>query len=127
MIDQITFIEQKGKKQYAILPIGDYPKLLEALEYLDDCATMKNLRREKADESFPAEMVFKILDGKLHPLAAYREYRGLSQAMLAKKLGVTAMFLSHVETGRRNLGRAMQRKAAKILKIDYEMLEPAAQ
>lgn len=40
-------------------------------------------------------------------IRAYREARGLSQVELARELGITKSYLSHIEAGRRSLPERM--------------------
>jgi DNA-binding XRE family transcriptional regulator len=51
------------------------------------------------EELIPAEVVYALLDGG-NPIRVWREYRGLSQAELAAQAGVSASYLSQLESGK---------------------------
>lgn len=53
------------------------------------------------EELIPAEVVYALLDGG-NPIRVWREYRGLSQAELAAKAGISASYLSQLEAGKRD-------------------------
>jgi DNA-binding Xre family transcriptional regulator len=53
------------------------------------------------EELVPAEVVYALLDGG-NPIRVWREYRGLSQGELAAKAGISASYLSQLETGKRD-------------------------
>jgi transcriptional regulator with XRE-family HTH domain len=52
-------------------------------------------------ELVPAEVVYALLDG-VNPIRDWREHRGLSQAELAAQAGITASYLSQLESGKRD-------------------------
>lgn len=51
-------------------------------------------------ELVPAELVYALLDGA-NPMRVWREYRGLSQGDLAAEAGISASYLSQLESGKR--------------------------
>ena len=53
------------------------------------------------EELIPAEVVYALLDGG-NSIRVWREYRGLSQAELAAKAGISASYLSQLEAGKRD-------------------------
>ena len=53
------------------------------------------------EELVPAEVVYALLDGG-NPIRVWREYRGLNQVQLAAKVGISASYLSQLESGKRN-------------------------
>lgn len=53
------------------------------------------------EELVPAEVVYALLDGG-NPIRVWREHRGLSQAELAAKAGISATYLSQLESGKRD-------------------------
>ena len=53
------------------------------------------------EELIPAEVVYALLDGG-NPIRVWREYRGSSQAQLAAKAGISASYLSQLESGKRD-------------------------
>lgn len=73
------------------------------------------------DELVPAEMVNRILDGE-NALRVWREYRGLTVKQLADQAGVSAPFVSQIETGQRDGSVETMRKLAGVLKISLDDL-----
>ena len=115
-----TLTDAKGN-QYVLLPKRDYEQMLQKLE---DALDLKILReRAKGDrgrETIDASMMRRLLTE--NPIKVWREYRSLSQAQLAKKLRVSAMYISHLETGKKNGSTAILRKIAAVLDIDLDDL-----
>ena len=112
---QIKVWIQDGKeKKNFIFPKSLRGKLLTIL---------KNVDGSGADESVPADEVFKDLYAKYtKPGVALRGGRGkegLTQEQLAEKLGIEQGDLSKLENGKRPISRKMARKLAEILKMDY--------
>jgi len=54
-------------------------------------------------------------------LQGARIKEGLSQVDLAEKLGISQSNLSKMELGKRSIGKAMAKKLAKILNLDYRI------
>ena len=67
-------------------------------------------------------MVDAILRGG-HPLKVFREYRGLSQAALAKATKTNTVYISQIETGRRRAGRKLLQRLAAALRVDWDLLQ----
>lgn len=59
----------------------------------------------------------------LHPVAAWRRYRGLSQAALAKKAGLSQVWISRIERGGGYGSRETRRKLAEALEAPVWALE----
>lgn len=73
------------------------------------------------EETFPAELVNRLIDGE-HPIKVYREYRGLSQAQLAKKVGTDRLYISQIETRKARGGRELLRKIARTLGVRVDSI-----
>ena len=56
-----------------------------------------------------------------HALAGFRYKNKMTQAELAKKLGISQHHISEMEHAKKSLGRGMARRLAKIFKIDYRI------
>jgi transcriptional regulator with XRE-family HTH domain len=65
--------------------------------------------------------VNRILDGE-NALRVWREYRGLTVKQLADKAGVSAPFVSQIETGQREGSIETMRKLAGVLKVSLDDL-----
>jgi DNA-binding XRE family transcriptional regulator len=113
-----TVTDTKGN-QFVLLPKGEYDRLLEKIQ---DAADLR-LLRDRADDGgdkISGEMMQRLLSE--HPIKVWREHRKLSQESLAKKIGVTAMYVSHLETGHKKGSLATLKKIAATLKVDLDDL-----
>ncbi|MDD5707812.1 MAG: helix-turn-helix transcriptional regulator [Kiritimatiellae bacterium] len=119
----IQFIERNGKREYAVVPMELFARLMRAAESLDDVALFDAAKA--ADDGFrvPGAVAHAILDGT-HPVKAWREYRGFTQDALAEKAGISKAYLSQIETGKRT-GVAKTLKAlASALGVTINELQP---
>ena len=106
----------------AIVPLAEYHALREALEDAADDATLLRLRAENAgDEAMPAAFFDRMLDGE-SPVRVWREFRGLKARELAEASGLSAAYLSDIETSRKpGSARALQR-LAEALRVNMDEL-----
>ena len=95
-----TFATPEGT-QMVILPASEYARLKLLAEEGEDLAEAQAaLARIAAGEgTTPGEVLKLILDDELTPLAAWRRHRGLSQAALARKTGLSQVWISRIERG----------------------------
>ena len=115
-MNKVHVLEQDGKPAWAILPWAEYEKLRGAAEMAEDVAAY---REAKGEESFPAEMVDRILDGE-SPIRVFREHRSLNQRALAQKAGVAVSYLSQIESGRREGTTKVMRRIADALGLTLD-------
>lgn len=73
---------------------------------------------------YPFELVNRIIDGE-NAIKVYREWRGMTQMDLAKQAGVANNYISMIERGKCLPSRKLQHTLARILDVDYDMLEPS--
>lgn len=73
--------------------------------------------------TMPGEVLKLILDDEIAPLAAWRKYRGLSQAALALKAGLSQVWVSRIEAGGGYGSRETRRKLAEALQAPVWALE----
>ncbi len=73
--------------EMVILPAADYARLKLLAEDAEDAIESEKIlaRIEAGEGTMPGEVLNLILDEDLHPIAAWRRYRGFSQAALARK------------------------------------------
>jgi len=116
-------IEKDGRPEWAVIPYVEYQKLLVRLEDMQDIedadqALAEIIRGE--DETIPFEMVERLMDRTEHPMKIWREYRGLTQAALAEKVGITKSYVSQIEAGKKPGSIAVLRRVATVLAVDLE-------
>jgi DNA-binding XRE family transcriptional regulator len=116
----VQFIEQNGQKQYAVVPVADYEKLLEKAELLDDI-TAYDLALASEDELIPAEIVNRLLTGE-NKIKVWREHRGLTQSGLAKICNMAQASIAQMESGKRTGTIGALKKIAEALDVDLDDL-----
>lgn len=114
-------ITQGGKPAFVVIPIEEWRRIEATLEDREDAAAVRAFLQNPT-ETFPEAVVAAILDGT-HPLKALREHRGLTQAALAKASRTSAVYLSQIERGGRQAGRALLAKLGKALDVDPALLD----
>lgn len=111
--------DQKHEQRFKV-PLARVYKWIRSLK--SEGVLIHDIDREK---TVPADEVFKDLDKKYtRPGVALRGARGkegMSQGELAKKLGIPQGNLSKMENGKRPIGKAMAKRLADILNIDYRV------
>lgn len=73
--------------------------------------------------TMPGAVLDMILDEQVTPLAAWRRYRGLSQAALAREAGLSQVWISRIERGGGYGSRETRRKLAAALDAPVWALE----
>jgi DNA-binding XRE family transcriptional regulator/PHD/YefM family antitoxin component YafN of YafNO toxin-antitoxin module len=119
-----TIITTPNGDRMAVVPLAEYERLVEAAEDLEDVRTYDDTVRRLAsgeDELVPAEIVNRLLDGE-NALRVWREYRGLTLKQLAEKAGVSAPFVSQIESSQREGSIETMRKIAAALNISLDDL-----
>ena len=109
-------VEIEGQK-FALVPIERYDQLLADAEMLRD---IRDFRRAKAidEETFPGEVINRLILNEENPIKVYREYRGLTQKQLADKTGIQRAYLAGIETGRKSGSVKTLKAIAEALDVD---------
>ena len=123
-MSEVQYIKVDGKPAYAILPIGDYNRLMSVatatakeMDYFETLAAIKSGK----EETFPAEFVGQLLETD-SPLREWRKYRGMTQTDLATASGLSQGAIAQIETGKRNPTVDTARKFANALNCDIDDL-----
>lgn len=85
-----------------------------------DLAVAKAVRDDIAagrDELVPAAVVKRLLDGE-NPIRVWREHRGLTARDLALKAGLSAPYVSEIETGKKDGSVSAVKKIAHALDVE---------
>lgn len=120
----VQIIEKNGKPEWAVIPFSEYEKIQEMLEDAEDIQDMeRNFKAigEGKEITVPGEITFAILDG-MSPIRAWREHKEIKMSELAKKVGISAAYLSQIENGKRNPTIDSLKAIARELNIEVEML-----
>ena len=82
----------------------------------DDAAIALATEARMATEGgVPGEVVKAMIEDGLSPLAAWRKHRGFTQADLAKRAGLSQVWVGRIEAGGGYGSRATRRKLAEAL------------
>ncbi len=101
--------------------------LMRTMETLYDIAAYQEAKKrlEAGEETFPGEFVERELEARMKGqsrIPVWREYRGMKQAELAEKAGVSRIFLSDIERGKKSGSIKTLKAIAKALKCDMDDL-----
>ena len=103
-----TIPDAAGKPAFVIVPIGDYATLV---------AKAHSAMRRR---TIPHEVVSLMVDG-FSAARAWREYRGLTQAAVARRMRISQPALAQIEVSARPR-KATRERLAKALGIAVEQL-----
>jgi len=111
-------------EEMVVLPKADFEALISRAEDAEDIlAAERSLARIAAgqEELITGAEIDAYLDAPT-PLAFWRKKRGLTQAALAKEVGVTQAYLSEIESGKKEASVGVLRDLAKALKVTVDEL-----
>lgn len=104
-----------------VLTREEYDRLVDLADEARDRAVIE---ARKDEPTMPHELVMAMLTEGLHPLAAWRRTRGLSQSALAAAAGVRKATVADIERGK-SRGRAdVLRRLADALGLEVDDLIP---
>ena len=109
-----------------LLSRADYEALVQRAEDAVDAAQIREAEARVAageDEYVPIEVTRRLLAGEA-PVRVWREHRGVSARALASRAGVSAAYLSQIETGKKPGSFDAMARLARALDVDMEDLEP---
>ena len=112
-----------------VLKASDFARLAELAEDAEDviAATAIAARIDAGEGTMPGEVLAMIIDDEMHPVAAWRRYRGLSQAALARAAGLSQVWISRIERNGGYGSRATRKSLAAALEAPLWALEDEAQ
>lgn len=111
-INRIT-IEGKG---YVLLPEADYEDLID----IADARAIK-ARIDNGEETWPDTIVKALLAGE-NAIRAFRKYRGITSAELAKMTNLSQAYVSEIETGKKAGSIEALKAIAKALNVSMDDL-----
>lgn len=118
----------QGQPEFVILPIAEYEDLIMKASPFDDenAEEWENIpieASEDGDELIPNDVVNIMFEQEVSLLAAWRIYRSLSQAEVAKHTGLTQSAISQAERKESKPQKKTREKLAKIYQCKPEQLE----
>ncbi len=108
-----------------VLKAEDYERLRALAEDGEDAIEAQAIkaRIDAGEGTVPGEVVKLMIVEGVHPVAAWRRHRGLSQAALARKTGLSQVWISRIERGGGYGSRDTRRKLAAALDAPVWALE----
>jgi DNA-binding XRE family transcriptional regulator len=116
--------------EMVVLTAENFERLCALAEEDEDArdvaaASAIEARVAAGEGTMPGEVLAMILDEDLSPLAAWRKFRRLSQAALARKAGLSQVWVSRIEAGGGYGSRETRRRLAAALDAPVWALEDA--
>jgi len=111
-------------EEMIVLSRKDYEALIQRIEDLEDSLTIADFERKLAageEELIPAEYVNRMSEGE-SPIRVWRDFRGMAAKDLAAAAGISAAYLSEIETGKKDGSVATLKAIADVLKLDLDDL-----
>ena len=116
--------DKKANPVFAVIPWREYQHLkLGSAEVSPTEQELYEEAKSSTEEVFPVEIVDRLLAGD-NPIKVYRKLRGMTQQQLAVTVDVNAVYLSHIETGKRTGSLKILAAIAYVLNVDLEDLRP---
>jgi transcriptional regulator with XRE-family HTH domain len=111
--------------EMVVMRAVDFERLRALAEDAEDViAAEATLARIAAGEgTVPGEVLDLMLDKGLSPVAAWRRYRGISQAELARRAGLSQVWVSRIEAGGGHGTPTTRQKLAAALEAPVWALE----
>lgn len=109
-------------ERLVVLPEAEFLAMREALEDREDVEAVRTFERRLAsgeEELIPAEFANRILDGE-NKARVWRSYRGLSARDLATATGLSAPYISEIESGKKDGSVSAMKKIADALGVDID-------
>ena len=122
----VSFTTPNGE-DLVVLSRKDYEALLRQAEQAEDLEDLLAIQAFEARvaagaaERIPSAYVDRLIDGE-NPIRVWRDFRGLSARELAAATGISAAYLSEIETGKKEGSLSVFRQIAKALRLDLDDL-----
>lgn len=114
--------------EMVVLTAADYRRLKRLAEDPADLLDARDAEARIAggEGTMPDAVLSAMIDDDLSPVAAWRRFRGLSQAEVARRAGLSQVWVSRIEAGSGHGTPATRRKLAAALDAPLWTLEPVA-
>lgn len=121
-MNAIQFIERDGKPEYAVIPMHLFERIAPLLADIDDEA-LYDLAKGRDDGFRVPTAVLQAIVGGASPVKAWREYRQLTQEVVAASAGISKAYLSQIETSKRQGAIKTLRAIAVALGVTLDDLQ----
>jgi DNA-binding XRE family transcriptional regulator len=127
---KVQFIKTSGGEELAILPKAEYERLT-ALAADEDIGTARLVRKARAAVAsgqeilLPKSVVNRLAAGE-NPVRVLREWREMTQGMLAHAIETMQGYVSDIESGKRKGTIVLHQKIARALGVPIDLLLPIA-
>ncbi|MCF1481652.1 MULTISPECIES: helix-turn-helix domain-containing protein [Rhizobium/Agrobacterium group] len=114
-----TIITPSGET-LVVLPLAEYESLIDR----SDIAAADKVKADIAagdDELVPAEVVNQLLADE-NPVKVWRMFRKMTARELAEQAGISAPYISEIESGKKDGSFATMKKIAEALRVDLDDL-----
>ena len=121
---KIQIIEKDGREEYAVVPMEEWLRICALAEDAEDIRAADGAVRELAagyDETVSMDVVRQLLEGA-HPLAVWRQYRGMTQQELGEAAGIGKSYVSQIESGAKTGSVKCLHRIAEVLGVDVDDL-----
>ena len=125
---KVQFIKTTGGEELAVLPKSEYERLA-ALASDEDVGTARLVRKARAAVSsgqevlLPKSVVDRLAAGE-NPVRVLREWREMTQGMLAQAIETMQGYVSDIESGKRKGTVVLHQKIARALGVPIDLLLP---
>ncbi len=109
-------------ERLVVVPEAEFLAMRAAIEDRDDIETVRAYEHRLAsgkEELIPAEFVNRILDGE-SKVRVWRSFRGLTARDLASATGLSAPYISEIESGKKDGSVSAMKKIAETLGVDLD-------
>jgi len=120
MSAKLQIIERDGEPEYAVIPYADFQEMSRLSEAMRDIQAYDGALADPG-ETVPHEAMRRLIEGE-SPIRVWREFRDLTQTVLAERTGIDKTYLSQLETGRKAGSIAVLKRLAKVLSVDIDDL-----
>lgn len=103
-----------------VLPLAYYEKLLDQADIARAAKVAADIAAGR-EELVPAEIVKRIVAGE-SKVRVWRTHRGMSARDLATAAGLSAPYISEIESGKKEGSVSVMKKIAEALKVDIDDL-----
>ena len=100
-----------GKPAFAVIPYAEYTKLMKHAG-----------SRSDEEVTLPHEVVKMSTLGGMSLVRAWREYLGLTQEEVARRMGITQPAYAKIESGKTQPRISTYKRLAKAMGVEWEQL-----